>query len=205
MNFQFVLFYFGRIPFPLKPKHPLNYTIEITRFSPCGTKRLFFGSGRSSHNHGNSRLFQLFTLCFRKASATVPPVSPPNPRFSHWYGTREPDMKCSCLVPFYRLCFIGFLLTPSRQISPALPSRLSPALSPGTHHNRQPSKPRVPASPPSTPSHASPRPLCRSVLRHQHFSSTKHLLLLFTKFLYTYKNHYGSRYKKFCKKYLFAT
>ncbi len=46
MNFQFVLFYFGRIPFPLKPKHPLNYTIEITRFSPSGTKRLFFGSGR---------------------------------------------------------------------------------------------------------------------------------------------------------------
>ena len=51
----------------------------------------------------------------------------------------------------------------------------------------------------------SPRPPCRSVPRHQHLSSTKHLLLLFTKFLYTYKNHYGSRYKKFCKKYLFPT
>ena len=34
----------------------------------------------------------------------------------------------------------------------------------------------------------------------QHLSPVKHLLLLFTKFLYTYKNHYGSRYKKFCKK-----
>ena len=80
-------------------------------------------------------------------------------------------MKYSCLVPFYRLCIIGFLLMPSRQIRPALPSRqcrnLSPALPHGTHHSRQPSKPRVPVSPPSTPSHASPHPPCRSVSRHR--------------------------------------
>ena len=37
-------YYFGRIPFLLKQKHPLNYTIKITRFSPDGTKRLFFGN-----------------------------------------------------------------------------------------------------------------------------------------------------------------
>ena len=54
------------------------------------------------------------------------------------------------LSPFYHLCFIGFLPMPSHQIRPALPSRQlrysSPALPPGTHHSRQPSKPRVPAS-----------------------------------------------------------
>ena len=41
-----VSYYFGRIPFPLKQKHPLNYTINIFCFSPDGTKRLFFGSGK---------------------------------------------------------------------------------------------------------------------------------------------------------------
>lgn len=40
---------------------------------------------------------------------------------------------------------------------------------------------------------------------HQHLSPVKLLFLLFTKFLYTYKNYNGSRYKKFCKKYLFTT
>jgi len=29
-----------------KQKHPLNYTINIFCFSPDGTKRLFFGSGK---------------------------------------------------------------------------------------------------------------------------------------------------------------
>ena len=42
-----------------------------------------------------------------------------------------------------------------------------PALPPGTHHSRPPSKHRVPASPPSTLSHASPRPPCRSVSRRR--------------------------------------
>ena len=37
-------YYFGRIPFPLKQKHSLNYTIKIFYFLPDCTKRLFFGS-----------------------------------------------------------------------------------------------------------------------------------------------------------------
>ena len=37
-------YYFGRKPFPLKQKHPLNYTIKIFCFLPDCTKRLFFGS-----------------------------------------------------------------------------------------------------------------------------------------------------------------
>ena len=41
-----VFYYFGRKPFPLKQKHPLNYTIKIFCFSPDGTKRLFFGNGK---------------------------------------------------------------------------------------------------------------------------------------------------------------
>ena len=50
---------------------------------------------------------------------------------------------------------------PSHQIRNALPFRqhqhLSPALPPGTHHSKQPSKPRVSASPLSTPSHPAPK------------------------------------------------
>ena len=38
--------YFGRKPFPLKQKRPLNYTIKFICFSPDGTKRLFFGNGK---------------------------------------------------------------------------------------------------------------------------------------------------------------
>ena len=46
MPLSAVSYYFGRKPFPLKQKHPLNYTIKIFCFSPDGTKRLFFGSGK---------------------------------------------------------------------------------------------------------------------------------------------------------------
>ena len=46
MPLSAVSYYFGRKPFPLKQKHPLNYTIKIFCFSPDGTKRLFFGNGK---------------------------------------------------------------------------------------------------------------------------------------------------------------
>ena len=41
-----MFFYFGRIPFPLKQTHPLNYIIKNFCFSPNGMKRLFFGNGK---------------------------------------------------------------------------------------------------------------------------------------------------------------
>ena len=39
-------YYFRRIPFPLKQKHPLNYIIKNFCFLPDCTKRLFFGNGK---------------------------------------------------------------------------------------------------------------------------------------------------------------
>ncbi len=39
-------YYFGRIPFPLKQTHPLNYIIKNFCFLPDCTKRLFFGNGK---------------------------------------------------------------------------------------------------------------------------------------------------------------
>jgi hypothetical protein len=39
-------YYFGRIPFPLKQTHPLDYSIKNFCFLPDCTKRLFFGNGK---------------------------------------------------------------------------------------------------------------------------------------------------------------
>ena len=71
-------------------------------------------------------------------------------------GTKQ-NVKCSCLIPFYHLFIIGFLPMPSHQSRPAFPQprNLSPALPHGTHHSRQPSKPRVLPSPLSIPFHVS--------------------------------------------------
>ena len=58
-------YYFGRIPFPLKQKHPLNYTIRIFCFSPDCTKRLFFGSGKQKRAIEQPfSLFIIFPLSF---------------------------------------------------------------------------------------------------------------------------------------------
>jgi len=57
-----VSYYFGRIPFPLKQKHPLNYNIKILCFLPDCTKRLF--SGRGKQKRAVIQPFSLFRLFF---------------------------------------------------------------------------------------------------------------------------------------------
>ena len=52
-------YYFGRKPFPLKQKHPLNYTIKIFCFLPDCTKRLFFGNEK----HKRTAETALFSYC----------------------------------------------------------------------------------------------------------------------------------------------
>ncbi len=86
---------------------------------------------------------------------------------------RKPGKPACGLVVFFRGAFMHILPMPSRQTRLGLPSRnLSPALPHGTHHSRQPSKPHALPSPPSIPSHASPRPQYTSVShrrsRHTH-------------------------------------
>ena len=67
-----VSYYFGRIPFPLKQKHPLNYTIENLLFLSDGMKRLFFGNGKhKSTKNKISAISPNFNSIFRQFSETL--------------------------------------------------------------------------------------------------------------------------------------
>ena len=68
-----VFYYFGGKPFPLKQKHPLNYTIKFFYFLPSSTKRLFFRNKKHKRTTqaALSPLFQYSILFLPLYSYTI--------------------------------------------------------------------------------------------------------------------------------------
>ncbi len=99
MPLSAVSYYFGRKPFPLKQKHPLNYTIKIFCFSPDGTKRLFFGSGKQKEPLHSPLspviILQFFCILSRKT---------PN------YHENSEQFPCLYHIPRFSTAFSGKLI-----------------------------------------------------------------------------------------------
>ena len=85
-------YYFGRIPFPLKQKRPLNYTIKFICFSPGSTKWLFFGSGKQRPLHSPLSpviIFQFFCILSRKT---------PYYHGNSYTNTKTPSSFRACII-----------------------------------------------------------------------------------------------------------